>query len=183
MAAMYIHNIEFSQLASDDAINKQQIVIMTDALTGVSSRYAYELAMKRLEELPSLPKRFTVFSIDINGLKLANDVYGHETGDELICAAAICIKKVFGTKGICYRTGGDEFVIISEMDKDQAQHMLEQLKKETTAYRSRRVKRLRLAAGYATAADYPEYSCEKLIAVADDAMYAEKRAYYDAKGN
>ena len=183
MAAMYIHNIEFSQLASDDAINRQQLVIMTDALTGVSSRYAYEAALKRLEGLPSLPKRFTVFSVDINGLKSVNDVFGHKAGDELIRAAANCIKKVFGAKGICYRIGGDEFVILSEVGKEQAQRMLAQLMNETAIYRSRKVKKLRLAAACVTAADYPDYSCEKLIAEADKAMYADKRAYYSTIAN
>ena len=183
MAAMYIHNIEFSQLASDDAINKQQVVIMTDALTGVSSRYAYEAALKRLEGLPSLPERFTVFSVDINGLKSVNDALGHEAGDELIRAAANCIKKVFGTTSICYRVGGDEFVILSEVGKEQAHRMLGQLMNETAAYRSRKVKKLQLAAACVTAADYPGYSCEKLIAEADKAMYEEKRAFYGATAN
>ena len=183
MAAMYIHNIEFSQLASDDAISKQHIAIMTDALTGVASRYAYEAALKRLEGMPSLPKRFTVFSVDINGLKAVNDAYGHKAGDELIRAAASCIKKVFGAKGICYRIGGDEFIILSEMGKEQAHRMLKQLMNETTAYRRRKVKNLQLAAACVTASDYPEYSCEKLIAEADKAMYADKRAYYDAVAN
>ena len=183
IAAMYIHNSEFSQLASDDAINKQQVVIMTDALTGVSSRYAYEAALKKLEGLPSLPKRFTVFSIDINGLKSVNDAFGHKAGDELIRAAANCIKKVFGTNGLCYRIGGDEFVILSEVGKEQAQRLLAQLFDETAAYRSRKVRKVQLAAAYVTAADYPEYSCEQLIAEADQAMYADKRAYYNKVAN
>ena len=180
LAAMYIHNIEFSQLVSDDAINKQQLVIMTDALTGVSSRYAYEAALKGLEGAPSLPKSFTVFSIDINGLKSVNDLFGHKAGDELIRAAANCIKKVFGTSGTCYRIGGDEFIILSEADREQAQRMLNRLKNEASTYRSRKVRNLHLAAAYVMAADYPGYSCEKLIAEADKAMYKNKREYYSA---
>ena len=38
-------------------------------------------------------------------------MFGHKSGDDLICAAADCIKRVFAKSGVCYRTGGDEFIV------------------------------------------------------------------------
>lgn len=180
MALLYIHNMEFSQLASDDALNRQLVAISTDAMTGVSSRYAYEEVLKKLNT-SQLPERFAVFSIDINGLKRANDMFGHKSGDDLICAAADCIKRVFAKSGVCYRTGGDEFIVLTEADRHQAYELLAKLRKEASIWHGRRIKTLSMAAAFALAADHPGYSCEKLIAAADQAMYAEKRAYYQEK--
>ncbi len=61
--------------------------------------------------------------MDINGLKCINDSLGHAAGDELICAAADCMKECFQNYGNVYRIGGDEFVIImtektEELQKD-----------------------------------------------------------------
>ena len=51
-------------------------------------------------------------SIDLNGLKRVNDTYGHVAGDELIRAAADCMKNSFNEYGKIYRIGGDEFAVI-----------------------------------------------------------------------
>ena len=50
--------------------------------------------------------------MDLNGLKKANDTLGHSAGDELICAAANCMKFAFASYGKIYRIGGDEFVVL-----------------------------------------------------------------------
>ncbi len=182
MAMMFIHITEFSQLTSDDMIQEQRVVITTDAMTGVSSRYAYAKALKDLDFSASFSACLTVFSIDINGLKSVNDALGHAAGDELICAAADCIKKTFESNGICYRVGGDEFIVLSEMDKEQAQKAILQLKKNAAAWHGEKVGALHLAVGFAAKIDYPDLSGEKLVSVADREMYKEKKIYYRTMG-
>ena len=49
---------------------------------------------------------------DANDLKKINDNLGHQKGDELITQIASCLKQVIKNDGNCYRTGGDEFVIV-----------------------------------------------------------------------
>ena len=57
--------------------------------------------------------------MDLNNLKHTNDSLGHAAGDELICAAADCMKSCFQNYGNVYRIGGDEFAIIMvEMTSD-----------------------------------------------------------------
>ncbi len=51
---------------------------------------------------------------DINGLKKANDDFGHEYGDRLIVDAAVALCAAFGRENT-YRIGGDEFVTILEL--------------------------------------------------------------------
>ena len=175
---LYIHFSEFSQIMSDEKIQEQKVVITTDVLTGAASRYAYTRALSKIVSAEAVPENLTVFSIDINGLKITNDTLGHAAGDELICAAADCIKKTFAENGTCYRTGGDEFIVLAEMDAEKARNMLSVLKRNAEAWRGSRVERMYLAAGFACAADHRDLSGEKLVAVADEAMYKDKAEYY-----
>ncbi|MBR5705734.1 MAG: diguanylate cyclase, partial [Deltaproteobacteria bacterium] len=69
--------------------------------------------MKALDSEGAPPEDLAVFSIDVNGLKTVNDSLGHDAGDELIRGAADCISAAFGQTGKCYRTGGDEFVVLA----------------------------------------------------------------------
>ncbi|MBQ9493269.1 MAG: GGDEF domain-containing protein [Oscillibacter sp.] len=182
MAMMFIHTSEFAQLKADDHILQQQIQITTDALTGALNRYAYSQALRSMDEEGQLPDNLTVFSIDINELKTINDTMGHEAGDELICGAAGCIQRAMKEWGDCYRTGGDEFVVLARMRRGDEQEALARLKRETGAWSGKKVKSLRLAVGYANAAENPGVSSQKLVSVADMAMYAQKAAYYKETG-
>ena len=181
-ALMFIHATEFSQLAMDDFVSAQQRQINTDALTGAYSRHAYSRALKALDAAGPMPEDLAVFTIDINGLKDVNDTLGHDAGDELICGAAQCVGKTLGGAGKCYRTGGDEFVVLAKMTWEEAEAALSHLRRETHRWVGKRVKALRLAAGYALAADNPNISAEKLVREADLAMYAAKSEYYRQNG-
>ena len=180
-ALLFIHFEEFSSLAMDDKVLSQRIKLDTDALTGVYSRYAYSHALKNLDAA-GLPPGLVAIAVDVNGLKEVNDNYGHEAGDELIRAAADCIKKVISGGDKCYRTGGDEFVVLARMNKEQAEWTLVSLESEA-AYRNVEVTgELSLAAGYAISDDYRGCSAERLVREADKAMYEAKEEYYRKSG-
>jgi diguanylate cyclase (GGDEF)-like protein len=115
-------------------------------------------------------------------LKHVNDTLGHEAGDELICGAADCIQKVMGAGIPCYRTGGDEFVVLTEMSHDMIDRKLSELEQALNHWSGNKVKELHLAVGYAVASDYDDMSAEKLVAEADLAMYEAKTAYYKSVG-
>ena len=181
---MFIHYSEYAQLATDEFLMEQQIRIDTDALTGVFSRLAYSNALNHYDTAGKLPEHFAAFTIDVNGLKTVNDRLGHDAGDELICGAAQCIEKVFRGKGRCYRTGGDEFVVLSdEMPAAQADLILQQLDAETKNWHGKKAGRLNLASGYALAGTDSGITAEELVREADKAMYAAKSEYYRKTGN
>lgn len=181
-ALLYIHYTEFAQAMADEYILQQQLQLNTDALTGLYSRNAYSRTLKSLDSAKKLPEAFAAFSIDVNGLKTVNDNLGHEAGDELIRGAAWCVRAVFGDAGRCFRTGGDEFVVLAEMSEKQAKDVLARLKKETEDWHGKAVNELHLAAGFALASDHPGLCAEKLVNEADMAMYAAKTAYYQETG-
>ncbi len=81
---------------------------LTDTMTGLFNRNAFETRTKSERRLNGV----TVIVADANGLKICNDTYGHEAGDEYITIVADAFGTVFGKYGNCYRTGGDEFCCI-----------------------------------------------------------------------
>lgn len=158
---------------------EQSVKISIDPLTGVFSRFAYHEAM---EQTPTpLPEDFTVFLMDINGLKVTNDTLGHEAGDELIRGAATCITQALEDKGRTYRIGGDEFVVFATLSPAQTQAFLAALNRAVTTWTGTKVPRLSLSVGRAAAKDFPDRSVEHLTKEADRAMYIEKQAYYQKK--
>lgn len=181
-ALWYIQYEEYSALALDDKVLKQKIKLDTDALTGVKSRYAYSHMLKKMNAEGALPEGIAAFSIDVNGLKETNDNLGHEAGDELIRGAADCINKVFGRSGTCFRTGGDEFVVMAEMNREQAEWTLVSLESEAEFWQGVMNKRLSLAVGFAVSDEHPGCTAEKLVGEADKAMYEEKSRYYRISG-
>lgn len=182
MALLFIHVTEYSQMEADDNLTKQLVKVNTDALTGVFSRHAYSHALKNCNEMEVLPEDFVALSIDINELKRVNDNLGHEAGDELIIGAADCILKVIGESGSCYRTGGDEFVVLANLNRSETANVIRRLEEETKKWSGNKVKDLHLAVGCAMAADHPDLMAEKLVNKADIAMYAAKSAYYRSTG-
>lgn len=160
-------------------ILEQSVKISIDALTGVSSRFAYNEVLELYSD--SVPSDVTVFLMDINGLKVVNDTLGHEAGDELIRGASDCITEAVGDKGQTFRIGGDEFVAIGHMKKIEAQIIIEELGRIVKEWSGDKVKSLSISVGCAFASNYPEYSIEDLTKEADRAMYVQKQEYYRNK--
>ena len=175
---LFVHYSEFQQQKNDDDLSHQKILVETDALTGLFSRYAYSEMLNEYKQHEVLPQQLVVFVIDINGLKKANDSLGHEAGDELICGAAECIQKIFGKYGRCFRTGGDEFAAILHLEKEQIPNVQQALSQEADNWRGKEVSCLSLSSGYAIAQEHPGHSLEMLVNIADQMMYAAKVTYY-----
>ncbi len=180
LAFLFIHYSEFSQLELDEELTSQQHKIERDALTGVKSRFAYLEALKGFEA--DLPENLAVFLLDVNGLKAVNDSLGHEAGDELLCAAADCIKESVKKHGEVYRIGGDEFVVFAAMTKEEVSSILADLKKRTDLWVGQKCNSLSLSVGCVLAREHPGDSAEKLVKLADESMYDQKRKYYQEIG-
>lgn len=54
----------------------------------------------------------SIIMIDVNGLKLTNDAFGHFAGDELLKRVAKTLDLNCTEKGFVSRVGGDEFVMV-----------------------------------------------------------------------
>lgn len=180
---LFIHFSEFSQIRGDEDLSIQRTLANTDTLTGMYSRNAYNGALESYDKFIVLPKELVVFSVDVNGLKSANDTLGHAAGDEIICGAAGCINAVLGKHGRCFRTGGDEFIVLSRIEPALIESAVQELRAMADAWHGNKAPALSLSVGYAVSADMPGISIEALIAAADKRMYADKAAYYTRSGN
>ena len=154
----------------------------TDALTAIANRQAFMTAFGDLSSAPT-GENITVVQMDVNGLKRVNDTLGHAAGDELIKAAAECISGVFSSYGECYRTGGDEFIVLLKGTHPSPKELAAALEKACAAYKELPDDMsLSISCGFASSADHPEYDMNALLKCADEEMYARKREHYARTG-
>lgn len=84
-----------------------------DHLTGLLNHRAFftkldaEAARSRRENTT-----LAVVMIDLDGFKYFNDVYGHATGDELLCLVANRLRETCRSYDVVARFGGDEFALL-----------------------------------------------------------------------
>lgn len=81
----------------------------TDLLTGLQNRRAFEETTLQLME-KRIP--FSIVLMDIDNFKKVNDTFGHNIGDLVLQFLAEFMVESISANGICYRYGGEEFVII-----------------------------------------------------------------------
>lgn len=93
-----------------DAMHELAIV---DALTGIRNKTAYTREAEKLERELQADREvhFGLAMIDLNFLKVINDSYGHEKGDEALRNVTKIICTVFSHSPV-FRVGGDEFIVI-----------------------------------------------------------------------
>lgn len=86
-----------------------------DALTGLKNRAGLIASVEyMLDNDPARNQHFTLYFMDLDGLKKINDHHGHAIGDEVLKAAARKIQGCTRSSDIVARIGGDEFVVASQ---------------------------------------------------------------------
>ncbi len=110
-------------------LEEVKFVSFHDILTGLYNRAFITKKLPEIDQEPNLP--IAVLLGDINGLKLINDVYGHEIGDELLKKISSILVKACPDKSFVSRWGGDEFKIISpNTSMEQANAIIYNIKAE-----------------------------------------------------
>lgn len=79
-----------------------------DALTGLRNRLALEEDAKIVHGTA-----MAAYMIDIDYFKEFNDHYGHVVGDEILKETGTILQKLY-PEALCYRYGGDEFLVLSK---------------------------------------------------------------------
>lgn len=103
-----------------EAARRLQMISEVDTLTGLWSRRKFEVELQQAIELARHDKReFSLYWIDLDDLKLINDVYGYSVGDAVLYAVADLIRESLPDAFAIARVGGNEFGVIL-MDTDSA---------------------------------------------------------------
>lgn len=171
-------NKSLVELANREAKLKEMAV--TDELTGLKNRRGFFLlAEQQIKEARRKEIKIWFIFIDIDGMKLVNDKYGHSEGDKALTATANILKNTFRESDIIARLGGDEFVaIIKNTDEISDCAIMDRLQKNVDLHNAATTShyRLSLSAGiiYYDAAE-TQFSIATLLQKADASMYEIKR--------
>ena len=141
-----------------------------DSLTGLLNRQAfYDDCSVFNRDIKAIA------SLDMNGLKVLNDIYGHQAGDVALKKIGECVNEVADYSTYTYRVGGDEFIILFFYDDTKAiSKLIDKIKKNvTTAGYS-------VSVGYAVRKDADDL--HKVIKESDHQMYKDKEDYYRING-
>jgi len=167
--------------AANDELQKRAFA---DALTGLPNRLLFEdrliHALLRLDRTNHLrvEDRLAVLFVDLDGFKPINDSFGHAAGDVILRSAADRLRKEARECDTVARVGGDEFLILLEDVTDvaacvsMANRVLESLSQPFEV--SGKKVQIACSIGIVVHPDHGDRT--KLVANADAAMYAAKRA-------
>ena len=151
-----------------DLLRRLEEQALTDDLTGLPNRRAFEREIEREIARARRGGSLTVAMIDLDRFKRFNDTHGHVEGDRLLRATAGAWRAQLRGGDTLARIGGDEFVaLLPECDEEAARHILDRL-------------RLTVPDGQSCSIGFASWdgheSINDLRKRADDALYTAKSA-------
>jgi diguanylate cyclase (GGDEF)-like protein len=146
----------------------------TDALTGLLNRRGLT------EELLELGRRWTlgVMMADVDGFKRINDQHGHTVGDAALQQVGARLRSAVRQRDLVARWGGDEFLVVCPDISETAigavaEKLLHAVCGQPLLVEGTSLP-MSISVGWALAAD--GRAAERLVEVADEAMYRAKAA-------
>jgi diguanylate cyclase (GGDEF)-like protein len=148
----------------------------TDALTGLGNRVAWIDALEtEAARRARYGRPIVVMTADVDGLKAANDRFGHLGGDELLSSAAAVLRSNLRDSDTVARIGGDEFgVLLPETQPDVMIALVTRIQDACAAWRGS-TPDLRLSLSIGWAVPDPGEDLLDALRAADERMYLAKR--------
>ncbi len=122
-----------AEQALHEANNRLQRLVMLDGLTGIANRRCFDQLLDREFRRglrTGLP--LALLMIDADRFKVFNDTYGHQAGDDCLCAIAATLGPLMRRPAdLVARYGGEEFVVmLPETDQAGAMELAEHIRSE-----------------------------------------------------
>ena len=151
--------------------DKIEFLSYNDQLTGLYNRRYFEEEIQRIDEESNLP--ITIIMLDVNGLKLTNDAFGHLAGDYVLKKMASIMKEACSAEDTIARIGGDEFVII--LPKTNNIRTEEVIRKIAKSVNDEKMEGIVLSASYGWETKFEaEQDIMNIFKRAEDRMYSRK---------
>jgi len=152
---------------------------LNDGLTGLYNRRGFiTLAEQQLKFTNRMKRGMVLLFADLDDLKLINDSFGHQGGDQALIDTAYLLKNTFRGSDIIARIGGDEFVVLAlDTHETYCEVLISRLKKNISIHNTKegRPYKLMLSVGTAYYDSGNPCSIEQLLERADKMMYEEKQ--------
>ncbi len=153
---------------------------VTDDLTGLNNRRGFfMLAEQEMKLARRLKKDLLLVFVDLDDFKSINDTHGHQVGDQALAETAEILRTTFRESDVLARLGGDEFVALAMFSPEETDDIIETRLHQTLAEHNARPSRkyaLSISTGVARFDARNVQSLAELMAIADDALYEQKRA-------
>lgn len=153
-----------------------------DGLTGVPNRRAFDVRLvQEYKRAARAGEPLALLMVDIDGFKLFNDCYGHQSGDECLRQVARCLAAQMARPGdLAARFGGEEFVCL--LPQTDARGAFEVAERAERAVRSLGIAHagssvatvVTVSIGVAALWPWPEGDARALVAAADAQLYRAK---------
>ncbi|MBR5645424.1 MAG: GGDEF domain-containing protein [Treponema sp.] len=154
-----------------------------DTMTGLYNRLGMENAFRELAGGIEKSQKMLAIVIDMDGLKLMNDTYGHAAGDAGIKKIAASVQKISEKHEICVRGGGDEFYLlgIGDYTDEKVKARIEKFNKLLEASESEDDIKVGASSGYCILPFTEETDFNEALDRADIQMYLQKRSKKDRR--
>jgi diguanylate cyclase (GGDEF)-like protein len=164
-------------------LNKEfRELAIRDGLTGLFNyRYAQERLEEEFDRATRFERQLSVLFIDLDHFKFFNDAHGHQAGDEVLQILSGLMTKSIRESDTLARWGGEEFIVIAlETAEEDACMLAERIRKAVIEHpfpnaAQQPLGMISLSIGVASRSNGTE-SYEKLLRLADDAVYSAKDA-------
>ena len=166
-----------------EELNKEfRELAIRDGLTGLfNHRYAEERLKEEFDRAARFERQLSVLFIDLDHFKFFNDAHGHQAGDEVLQILSGLMTKTVREPDTLARWGGEEFIVIAlETAEEEACKLAERIRTAVMEHPFPNAAQqplgiISLSIGVASRSNGTE-SSEKLLRLADDAVYSAKDA-------
>ncbi len=170
-------SMEADLQAAKEQLSKSQLKAMTDSLTKLPNRGAYDIYIqKEYTRFRRYGGDLSMLVCDVDKFKNINDSYGHQAGDKVLQLISRQIKKGTRETDLLTRYGGEEFVVIlPETNSIEAMKVAEKIRGKVAGspfhFKGERVQ-VTISCGLASFKT--GYRIEQVFDAADAALYQAK---------
>jgi diguanylate cyclase (GGDEF)-like protein len=169
----YVVILSGALLDQAQLFDQVRTMAVSDPLTGLANyRRLISVLEAELDRSRRTQRPFSVVLLDMDGLKIINDQYGHLTGSRALVRIGKVLRNHSRAIDTAARYGGDEFaLVLPEAAKDIATRVVSRIRERLAA--ETEVPAVSVSAGVAA---FPEDgdTPEKLLGTADRALYVMK---------